>query len=137
MTDDDLQRVDLTQLPPQVRLLANIMGLPDTIKLLKTHGGQRIRIPMGCRDDSQLLSVISQAAFDALCKSRFAGERLTLPKIDKISDQLRNLHMKAVKGQVSKSELARAYDLSIRHVQRIWNEDDENNPTLDMFDDAV
>lgn len=137
MTGDDLQWVDLKLLPPQVRLLAEVMGLPDTIKLLKRRGGLRVRVPTGCREDSWLKQIISPAAFDALCKSQYAGERLTLPKMDKVTDQIRNRYILTMKGKMSKSELARQYDLCIRQVQRIWNQEGGDDQNLDMFDDAV
>lgn len=132
---DDVCQVDEGLLPPQMRGLVKIIGLPDTIKLLQAYGGQRIWVPLGKSSDSYLDKTISRDAVKELANSQYAGLRITLPKIDKILSQIRNLHIQS-SPEVPKSVFARQYNLTIRQVQRIRNGDDDN-PTLDMFDDMM
>lgn len=137
MNDNALQFVDVCLLPPQIRFLVELIGLPDTFKLLKAKGGHRILIPTGKQETSLLNDIISDEAVKILCNSKYSGRRLTLPKADKVLDQIRNLHIKSSKGSITKSELAHQYDLTQRHIQRLRNEDQDNNPTLDMFDESM
>ncbi len=133
--DDALQFVDECLLPPQMRELVKIIDLPDTIKLLQARGGQRVWIPLGRCDDTYLHEIISSDSVIKLTNSQYAGSRITLPKVDKILSQIRNLHIQS-SPDVPKSVFARQYNLTVRQVQRIRNGDDDN-PTLDMFDDMV
>ncbi|HEY9200743.1 MAG TPA: hypothetical protein VIQ81_04015 [Gammaproteobacteria bacterium] len=133
--DDVLQLVDECLLPPQTRELVKIIDLPDTIKLLEAYGGQRVWIPLGKSHDTYLHKTISHESVMKLASSQYAGQRLTLPKADKILSQIRNLHIQS-SPNVPKSVLARQYNLTVRQVQRIRNDDDDN-PTLDMFDDMM
>lgn len=135
MHDEALQCVDVTMLPLQARDLAKIIGLPDTLKILKAYGGHRLFVPNGTKKDTQLQLLITEEGYIKLCKSHLAGSRLTLPKVDKIIEQIRNHHIRT-SSDVNKATFARQYDLTQRHVQRIRN-DHEENPTLDMFDDPV
>lgn len=137
MNDNALQCIDVCMLPPQIRFLVELIGLPDTVKLLKAKGGHRLLIPTGKQETNQLNNIISSEAVKILCNSQYAGHRLTLPKADKILDQIRNLHIRASAESTTKSELASQYNLTQRHIQRLRNEDQDNNPTLDMFDESV
>jgi len=138
ISDEELvtmYQVDECQLPPQMRALVNIIGLPETVKLLRAKGGHRLLIPLGKKEETLLHDLISDNAVEKLCKSDFAGQRLTLPKVDKILNQIRDHHIRSMPN-VAKAVFATQYNLTQRHVQRLRNTTDDN-PTLDMFDDSM
>lgn len=133
---DELDHIDVRLLPPQMKFLVEIIGLPETIALLEKKGGLRIRIPTGQRDveSYDLYEILTEAAIEKLCASRFAGERVTLPKADKVLDQIRNMDIRCSKSTTTKAQLAKKYNLTARHVQRLWNAGTDNT-NLDLFDD--
>lgn len=133
---NNMDHIDVRLLPPQMKFLVDIIGMAETVVLLKNKGGLQVRIPTGQRDveSYDLHDILSAASIEKLCASQFAGERVTLPMADKILDQLRNMDIRCSKSTVTKAQLARKYNLSSRHVQRLWNSASDNT-NLDLFDD--
>jgi hypothetical protein len=133
---DELDNIDVRLLPPQMRFLVEIIGLPETIVLLKNKGGMLLQIPKGERDveSYDLYEILSAESIQKLCASRFADERVTLPKVDKILDQIRNIEIRNSKPTTTRAQLAKKYNLSFRQIQRLWNTAVDNS-NLDLFDD--
>jgi len=132
MTEIDVQHVDTTMLPTQMSLLINIIGLPETVKLIDAYGGHRVRIS-ATGQSKELEQHISKASVKKLSESTFSGQRVTLPKADKLVQQLRNMDIVANRGNNTKRELARKYNLTSRTIQKIWNSTEDANPTGDLF----
>ncbi len=131
----DLNIFDTSLLPPQMRLLTKIIGLGETIELVKHRGGRPTRMPTTGTRDTALDNILKRESIMALAKSDLAGQRLDLPKPDKIMVQLRNMNILAARGRLTKAELAKEYGLTTRMIQIIWNEDPQPEcPTADMFD---
>lgn len=133
MTGDQLHSIDIDQLPTQLRVLIKLIGLAETIELVKHRGGRPTRVPSTGSRVNELDNVLKRESIMALCNSRLAGHRLDLPKPDKILVQIRNMDILARRGHSTKSELAAEYKLTTRMIQMIWNGEPDLDPTMDMF----
>ncbi len=129
----DLSLVVTAQLPPQLRFLINVIGLPETVALINERGGRSTYIPKTGKRETALDHLLKRDSIIALCNSDLAGKKLDLPKPDKIIAQLRNIDIVESKGIRTKAELAKAYNLTTRTIQKIWNTVEEENPNMDMF----
>jgi len=125
--------VDVAMLPLQLRQLVNLISFEETLKLLQARGGTRMRMPVRAELATQLPQLISREAVQKICDSDLAGQRIDLPKIDKVLLQVRNASIKAAKGKTTARELAQRYGLTTRMIKLIWNGDAEDDPTPDMF----
>ncbi len=132
---DDLNLVDPDLLPPQIRQLVQIIGLPATIVLLDHHGGTLLRIPMNSDDSrSQLGDIVGIDAAKKLCAAK-GGKRLELPKADKIIIQIRNHAIHKARETMSANDAAKYFNLSRRQIINITSDDNEN-PTACLFDNS-
>lgn len=128
---DNLELVNPALLPPRIRELVAIIGLPETLVLLQHCGGVPCHIP-STTDRSHLKHVLQPASMAALADSRLAGRVIEMPKPDKILTQIRNLAVRAKVQQVGKLRTAREFRLSRRHVINLCRDADDD-PMLDLF----
>ncbi len=127
ITPQELAQVDAKRLPPQAKVIVNLIGIEDTWTLLSDRGGREIQIPVGDRSDTYLHQLLPQASAAALIK-RFAGMRLTLPKTDKIVIQIRNHRIYQAKARgATTTHLARRYQLTKRSIILICTRMDDGN----------
>jgi len=133
VTADELNTLDTSLLPTQMRLLQKVIGLSETIALVKKRGGRPTRMPTTGSRSTALDGILKRESILALSKSTLAGQRLDLPKPDKVLVQIRNMNILAARGRCTKSELATEYGLTTRMIQIIWNGEPDVNPTMDMF----
>lgn len=116
ITSQELAQVDVKRLPPQAKVIINLIGIDDAWTLLSDRGGQEIQIPVGNRSDTYLHQLLSELSADTLIK-RFAGMRLTLPKTDKIVIQIRNHRIYQAKAQGEPTpHLAKRFQLTRRSI---------------------
>lgn len=126
---DDLSLINPDLLPPQARQLVKLIGMGDTLKLLRHCGG----IPTYVAEDparSKLRGVISDQSLALLCKE-YPGSIIDLPKADKMATQIRN-HI-IVTSTESGRKLAKRFDLTYRWIKivRAAHADDQQS---DLFD---
>ncbi len=111
--------VDVRLLPPQLKMLIQRIGYARTIKLIRARGGQQVWIPKKATDDRVLAQVIGKEALAVLCEHH-GGERLELPKEDKIAVQARDARLWELRqAGWTESQLAREFDLTRRWVLAI------------------
>lgn len=133
--NNDLDLIDPTLLPPQMRELVRLIGIPETLKLLQARGG----LPTYIGKDparSQLCKVISEHAIRALSEV-YGDTTLDLPKADKMIAQLRNLYIVRVResGEKSGRQLAAELGLTWRMIKYISAKARQpENPTADLFE---
>lgn len=128
--------VDPRLLPPQLRALVEAIGPASTVRLLKALGGQRIRIAQDPELCQALRPHLDGEHIAALCRL-WGGQRLELPKHDKIVEQLRNARIRADTRTLR--EIAGDYGLTRRWIIAIRNgaegpEPDARQP--DLFTEA-
>jgi len=121
---EDLELVDPKLLPPQIRFYINVIGLPDTLKLLQKKGGTFLRVPLSAKG-TQLEQLIGYDAANKLCEA-IAGEIKELPKADKILTQLRNHAINEARKTMSASQVALKFNLTRRHTINLTNEEPED-----------
>ena len=119
-----LADVDPDRLPPQARRLVRIIGLPATVRLLRAFGGGRVTIPLTADGAVTLRAALTDAELAALAGSALAGERLELPRMDKIVRQLRNAQICADSRQMPLGQVARKWGLTRRQVINLSHADD-------------
>lgn len=132
MAESDLDLVNPDLLPPLMRNLVRLIGLPETLRLLEARGGIPTYIPAHPDQSTELKAVLSAAALEALARSEYAGHRVELPKPDKVIAQLRNHAIRNARTQMSAAQVARTFGLTRRHVINLSASDAED-PTLDLF----
>lgn len=125
---DDLDLIDPSLLPPQMRQLVSIVGLPDTVKLLQARGGTFFRFPL--KAQHSLLEEIVGLEPAKLLSDKLGGKVWELPKCDKILIKIRNIAIQKARQTHSASEVARMFDLTRRHVINV-----SPRPPLIMIDD--
>ncbi len=117
--DESLEQINTELLPPQARRLIKIIGLQQTIQLLKERGGTAIFIPES-HNGSVLLKILSKELLSKLCSSEMGGRHVDLPTMDKISIQLRNIRIKQKRANgASFPSLAKEYKLSRKWIATI------------------
>lgn len=132
MEKADLKLVDPTLLPPQMRRLVECIGLPETLRLLMARGGTFVYMPVSADSETPLTTVLSRRSIAALAGSSLAGQRIELPKADKITKQLRNIALRAERRNASAAAVALRYNLTRRQVINLTHATNDN-PTPDLF----
>lgn len=115
-----LDDLDAQLIPGLTKRLINIIGVPDTIKLLQARGGFPFTFPVKPHLAKTLPGIISNEALIALCNSDFAGTTVSLPKGEKLLNQIRNKYIQTQKNKKSARELGTKFGLGRRQVQKIW-----------------
>lgn len=128
---DDLNLIDPDLLPPQIRQLVQIIGLPDTFKLLEARGGTLLRVPVK-PEGTIMQGMISHEAATRLCEA-WGNRVISLPKADKVTKQLRNIAIYQSRKTMSLTQVAQKFDLTRRHIINLSHNNDDN-PSMDLFD---
>ena len=117
--------VDVSTLPPQLRRLVRALGVADTLRLLKHRGGTRLEFPdKGTR--GFLVELLGLEQTRALLNAFEGQPRIDLPKLDKITTQIRDREIRADHAAgISVTTLAVRHDLTMR---QIWNICQESAP---------
>lgn len=116
----DLAGVDLRLLPPQLRNLVRLIGLPETVKLLRARGGRPTYIPANPGQAKLLKEVLCDASLTALARE-YGNQTIDLPKADKVLKQIRDQYILQACSQGCKSgrELAEEFGLTWRSIKYI------------------
>lgn len=120
-TAEERALVDIQQLPTQVKVIVQLIGIEHAWLFLKKYGGREYTIPVGKHHDTDLHQTLPSVPV-ALLIGKYAGQRLTVPKPDKIIIQIRNhkIYQARLKG-ASSAELARRFNLTRRRIISICN----------------
>lgn len=107
------------EFPETMRLVAEIIGTEDTIKLGNHRGGTRLYFPKRPRRDHWLVDVIGWKKFERLAWY-FGGESIEIPKFS-------SYHLSILEDQIAArsaaghtaADLARRYGYSERGIRKI------------------
>lgn len=121
----------LPLLPPQVKLLAQIIGLHDVMALIEARGGLPVYVPKHADKAGELKTIISNAALRALC-AEHGGTTIDVPKLDVARGQLKAIIIRAERAAgASAREVAVRYRLTRRRVVQIGRDDPaDDHPDL-------
>jgi Mor family transcriptional regulator len=106
-------------LPQKAKELVELIGLVETVRLLRACGGTRRYIPKNHSCRAGVWDAISDYAFRKLC-AEYAGETLELPKVDSFIRAERDLEIIQLSREgVSRSQLVKRFGLSYRQIGNI------------------
>lgn len=139
-------------LPPTVRRIAELAGLPVAIKLVDALGGRSWYFARGMGQNGQarvaaLSEIVGDDVAERLAFYMHERHAVYIPKCDEALRVLRNIEIhrqfdqstrEGVSANTVVAELARVYELSDRHVWRVLKRlpglaDDAGSTTLDLF----
>lgn len=116
--DVDLAGVEISRLVSKdIKRMIEAIGLPLTLQVLRRHGGTRIRKPRG-KDPMMFPAVIGKDAARSLAKLYEHAEYVTLPKADKILQEVRDTAIRADR-ELGLNELAERWNLTTRQILNI------------------
>lgn len=129
----DLSQVDVSQLMSRpIRVLVELIGLPETLKLLDARGGTTLKIPSSAKRAVALKAILSDESVQRLCE-KMGNQELLVPKRDKITQQLRNQAIRQLRTEKSASKLAVEFKLSRRMIIYI-SQSAKDDRQVDLFD---
>ena len=118
MNSQQLQQIDVEQLPHSLQVLIDCIGVEQAYRLTQLYGGRPRYIPK----HPQRTSLSEQLGVETVAAliQRFAGMALEIPKSDHFLRQWRNqqIHHETLNG-TSRSVLAHKYGLSQRQIGNI------------------
>lgn len=115
----DLRGVTADDLPPGIRPVYQLIGLPATLDLVRAYGGARVTIPQ--RPRGRLLELLGEERAAALGRV-FAGNLMYVPSLATVRRRVRNRRICAAYDEgATVSDLALAEGLSHRQVESILN----------------
>ncbi|MCF7964184.1 MAG: hypothetical protein K9L79_01455 [Methylobacter tundripaludum] len=133
ITEAELESVNADLLPPQMRQFVRLIGMAHTLTLLEKRGGVTLRIPVNAHEAVVLKEILPMDAIVKLCEA-MPGQRLEMPKIDKIVKQIRNRAMTNERKHYSAASVAQRHNLSRRQVINICKPAVDDGQ-VDLFDE--
>lgn len=128
-----MEDCDPTTLPPLLAEIAEVIGLPLALKLAAECGGTYVYISTRPRADNAAARVIGLEAMRKLGK-HFGAGLIEMPVATSVHRSRRNaLIRRSAKLGLSQSQLARRYNLTVRHIRRICSPGSDDERQLDMF----
>lgn len=114
----DTEQIHNEDLPAGLQELREMIGITNTLNLVKHYGGLHLKVPSHFNDGHQLVGIIGAAATVELVR-QYAGTTVYIAKADTMLRVIRNIEIShRFEGGESASKLARIYKMSERHI---WN----------------
>ena len=122
MNDDIEQRY----LPPLLRTIAEIIGLPATLTLVRAYGGTRLYVPNRFDPDHPIVKLIGHE-LAARFFTAYRGEQIDVPKGEVAVKAARDRRIRAARadGQTH-ARLAIRYGLSERQIRNIVGPEEDD-----------
>lgn len=125
--------VEIELLPASMAELADIIGLPAVLALMKAFGGTELWVPQKLSHAHALVGAIGPEAAQTLCEY-MAGERCKVPRGAEIIREIRNRAIRRERREGAKlDELALRYEITDRQVLNILNSEPADDSQQDMF----
>lgn len=114
-----LDDIRVSDLPLRFQEVAEIIGVPDALKLVSIWGGRRVYVPTGPRlRGSALHKALPELA--ELLALHFGGDHLAIPSLAHLGNRSRNRQIVCDRrAGLSASCLAEKYRLTERQVRSI------------------
>jgi hypothetical protein len=119
---------DESLLPGILREIAELIGLPATLNLVKHYGGVRLYVPRSMPDDHVLVSIVGHAEALKLAESFGGLPHFDIPKAQAVSIALRNSKIREEYPASSHRKLALKYGLTERQVRKILVIEQQEKP---------
>lgn len=114
----DTEQIHDEDLPAGLQELRDLIGITNTLNLVKHFGGLHLKVPSHYNDTHQLVGIIGHEATVTLVR-QYGGTTVYIAKVDTMLRIMRNIEIsKRFEGGESATKLAREYQMSERHI---WN----------------
>lgn len=123
--DDALAGMRPEDLPPSLRKLCDLIGLPKVIRLVRAYGGMRLHIPHCAPDENALCRLIGRPAA-RLLGQHYGGDDVYVPSLARVRRETRNHRIRrSYDAGSTVRDLAMREGLSERWITEIVNSPDE------------
>lgn len=109
--------IEARYLPPNLQEMAQVIGLPATLMIVREYGGTRVWVPKTASPDHPLWRLIGPEALARLCQ-HYGGEFLDIAKGEIAIKAVRDAAIRAATGK-TQAQLAREYHLTERHIRTL------------------
>lgn len=117
-----------------LREISNVIGIPNTLKLVRQYGGTRIYLPKQLSSDHELVAAIGQAMAQKMYKHFGAIGTIEIPKARTLTIAQRNHQIKKEKQSSTRKILAQKYSLTERQITNILHQESQiNSDQLSLF----
>lgn len=132
-----MREVDESLLPGILQEIAELIGLPEALKLADHYGGVRLYVPLTIPEGHVLAELVGMEAARKL-SDRFGGmEHFDIPKARSVTVALRNRKIREAWPGLSQRQLALKYGLTERQVRVILSAEQPTETQLDLFESAL
>jgi hypothetical protein len=128
--------IDERLLTPLLKQIVRAIGPADALRLLKRRGGTVLKLYEGSGRSRVLDEIIGPEQGQVLIEALAPRDRVSLPKHDKITQQLRNRVIRAEQHAKSATEQALEHDLTVRQILNIRAEHEavrRSSAQVDLF----
>lgn len=130
-----MDEVNESLLPGILQEMADLIGLPATLKLAQHYGGVRLYVPKTLPEDHVLIDIVGEAAARKLVEQYGGLVHFDIPKAQAVSVALRNSKIRAEWPALSQRQLALKYHLTERQVRKILAmEQQDESRQMGLFD---
>lgn len=112
--------MNLEHLPERARAIAELIGMPATLKLVERFGGVRIYVPQTVPPSHALVDLLGRDAADRLAIAFGGDEHFDIPRCTLAARRVRDAQLvEDFLGSMSHRLLAIKYQLTERGVRKI------------------
>lgn len=117
------EQINEELLPPSLRDIVALIGLPLAMKLVERHGGTRLFVPkLGVSHDHPLAHLLGHKAAKVLVENYGGEEHFDIPLALRALKAVRNTEIRAKRPYTSASKLALEYRTTERNIRLICGE---------------
>lgn len=126
--------IEARYLPSILQDMAELIGLPATLKLVEAYGGVRLYIPKRFDPDHPLVKLVGHAHAAKLCES-YGGElHFDIPRAVAATRAARDARMRNDRSLgATHRELALRYVLTERQIRNILGDEEEDDRQAGLF----
>ncbi len=118
--------LDARYLPGVLQEIAELIGLPATLKLVESYGGVRLYVPKRIDDDHALARLIGLDNARLLSDAYGAEEHFDIPRAVAATRAVRDMQIRTDRKTMTHRELALKYGLTERQIRNILQEEDDD-----------
>lgn len=124
--------IESRYLPPILRDITELIGLPATLALVRHAGGTRLYVPVRFDPDHPLVKVLGHAAAVALIE-RHRGEYIDLPKGEIAIKAARDQQIRADRHTYTQAQQAIRWGLTDRQIRSILGPAEKDEKQAGLF----
>jgi len=124
--------IESRYLPPILRDITELIGLPATLALVRHAGGTRLYVPVKYDPDHPLAKVLGHAAAVALIE-RHRGEYIDLPKGEIAIKAARDQQIRADRHVYTHAQQAIRWGLTDRQIRSILGPAEKDEKQAGLF----